>query len=521
MPIINVTLPSDGTTADVGDYNSVITAMLAVINGLLDDDNIAGMSGSKITAGTLPDTALTAESKKGWITGLPAPTSVTALGNRYYSMVFNSTDLTDEVSPGQRLRATRTVAAPTQSASLNGTNQSFSKSSPNKLTFTDDFAVGAWIKLSSYQFGTVISRYNGTSGWVLQVDASGRIGLLGYNAGSANFVYVLSYKTLPLNKWVYVNAQLDMSAFTATTSTCFVMIDGIDTAVTLTRGGTNPTALIQAGSLEIGSQNGGSWFAGKIAQAFVTNAKVTQATLLSYMSQGITGSETSIASAYSFNNAITDLNTTTPNDLTANGSALATSADSPFGRQANGTISSTLDYGIIVSADFSTNTTLVVRVPSGNTIPTSGGVNALAYSGNALPYGMPKISNALATVLTAYTFATASTSPSLVLGMTAPVYVAPGAELEISVFVPATQNTAGSVGMFISIWDGAVGSGTQLARLELDQLTATFQLGGTATVPASPIAGLRTFNIGFHTTSGTASLVAAITTPAYFSVKEL
>jgi LysM repeat protein len=37
--------------------------------------------------------------------------------------------------------------------------------------------------------------------------------------------------------------------------------------------------------------------------------------------------------------------------------------------------STTLDYGIIMKASFSTNTTLTIQVPEGCTIPTSGGVN--------------------------------------------------------------------------------------------------------------------------------------------------
>ena len=35
MPIINVNLPSDGTGADVADYNGPINAIPAVVNGHL------------------------------------------------------------------------------------------------------------------------------------------------------------------------------------------------------------------------------------------------------------------------------------------------------------------------------------------------------------------------------------------------------------------------------------------------------------------------------------------------------
>lgn len=328
-------------------------------------------------------------SANGWTVGLTVPNTVTALGNRSYSLVVNATDLTSQVSVGMRLKTTRTVAAPTQCTSLNGTTQFYSKTSPAGMTFVDDFVVSTWVKVSSYAASTIASRYNGTSGWTLQVGASGQITLSGLNAGAANFSNVTSYQSVPLNKWVHITAQLDMSTFTATTTTSYVMFDGVDVPASVARGGTNPTALIQAGNLEIGSENGGTrFFPGKISQVAIYSAKVTQATVLASMNQTLVGNETSLISAYSFNNTINDLNANA-NNLTANGSAVATNADSPFGGQADGTISSTLDYAIITKTAFSTNTTLTVQVPEGCTIPSSGGVNAVSYSTQKVPYGFP------------------------------------------------------------------------------------------------------------------------------------
>jgi hypothetical protein len=260
------------------------------------------------------------------------------------------------------------------------------------MTFTDDFVVSAWVKLTSYGAISVIaSRSNGTSGWLLYVDASGAINLQGNNAGGSNLSKITSYQSIPLNKWVHVAAQLDMSTFTSTTTTSYVMLDGVDVPAVSFRSGTNPTALVQAGNLEIGSSNGGGTpFPGKIAQVAIYSAKVTQANIRATISQGLAGTETSLISAYSFNNAITDLNTSNANNLTANNSAGATNADSPFGGQAGGTISGTLDYGIVTAV---TNTTLTVQVPEGCTVPTSGGVSAVSYSPYKAPYGMPIFKN--------------------------------------------------------------------------------------------------------------------------------
>lgn len=418
--LINCTRGLHGTTAQshlsgaVVEFTVSAVAQNDSVDGILVQHNQDGTHGAvtatsltvsgnttltgttTIPAATVSTQKLTTELQKGWedsygSTTLPAPNTVTALGNRSYSCVFNGVDLTGSLSAGMRLRTTRTVAAPTQCTSLNGTTQYYSKSSPAGMTFTDDFVASAWVKLSSYPsaYGVVASRYNGTSGWSFDINSSGQVRLIGLNAGGTNLSQVLSYQSIPLNKWVHIAAQLDMSTFTATPTTSYVMIDGIDVPAAIARGGTNPTALVQAGNLEIGSHNSGTnFFPGKIAQVAIYSAKVTQSTVQASISQGLAGTETSLVSAYSFNNSINDLNANA-NNLTANGSAVATNADSPFGGQADGTISSSLDYAIIQKTAFSTNTTLTVQVPEGCTIPTSGGVSAVSYSTQKAPYGMP------------------------------------------------------------------------------------------------------------------------------------
>ena len=341
-------------------------------------------SGNVTIGGTL--TIAGASSDGGWTPISGSISAVTYNGNRSYTLTTSS-DNTANVSPGMRLRTTRTVSAPTQSASLNGSTQYFSKSSPAGMTFTDDFVVSAWVKLNSYgAVGTIAARFNGTNGWALVVTATGQIELEGYNAGGGNYSLIASYQSIPLNRWVHVTAQLDMSSFTATTTTSYVMIDGLDVPIQLARAGTNPTALVQAGNLEIGSRNGGVQpFLGKIAQVAIYSAKVTQANIRATISQGLVGNETSLISAYSLSNSVTDLSANA-NNLTAQGSAATTNADSPFGGQSGGSISSTLDYAIVQKI---TTSTITVQVAEGCTIPSSGGVSAVSYSNVKSPYGMP------------------------------------------------------------------------------------------------------------------------------------
>jgi hypothetical protein len=346
----------------------------------------ANQDGSLKAAAVQTALGLGAGALNGWNALGFTPNSVTALGNRSYSLVFNGTDQTGTLSPGMRIRTTRTVAAPTQCTTLNGTNQYWNRSATiNGMTFTDNFTVSGWVKLSSYAQGVIMSRYNGTSGWVLRTTAAGQIEMYGFNAGAGNYRGSQSYQSLPLNKWVHVAFSLGGGMTSG-----LLYIDGVLVPTSAQSGGTLPSALIQAGNLEVGSWNGGTLlFPGKVAQAAVFSAVLSQATIQAQISQGLAGTETSLISAYSFNGNANDLNTTNANNLTSNNGAAATTADSFNGAQANGTISSTLDYGIVESITFSTNTTVIVQVPEGCTIPTSGGVSAVAYSGVKAPYGMP------------------------------------------------------------------------------------------------------------------------------------
>lgn len=399
MGTISLSLPSDGQTIDAADVNTPLNTISAVINGNLDDDNVkvgANINGTKLLINSIPPTAGDANMRGGWNAGIvTAMPTVTALGNRSYSLVHATTDLTGYLSPGMRLKLTRTATAPTQCTSLNGTTQYYSKATPNKSTFTNNFVVFAAVKPSSYALGTIVSVYNGTSGWALRQLVTGQIELAGYNAGAANFFKFTSYQSVSLIKWTNnVIAQIDMSVTTNTPTTNYIMIDGVDVPGVATRGGTSPTTLVQAGNLNIGAENGGTNpYAGKIAQAGWFTAKVTQATMLSYLSQSLIGTETNLGSAYSFNGVITDLNTSNANDLTANGSAVATTLDTPFTQTMTGVTTGTTNYGIITAASFSTNTTLTVQVAEGDTIPTSGGVSAISYSTQKTPYGFPAQKN--------------------------------------------------------------------------------------------------------------------------------
>lgn len=449
----------------------------------------------------------------GWDAASGTVSAVTYNGNRSYDLTI-SNDNTALISPGMRLRTTRTVAAPTQSTSLNGTTQYYSKTTPNAMTFTDDFVVSAWVKLSSYPASlpaAIISRYNGTSGWSFRIESTGQVAMVGSNGGGSNYSRVQSYQSIPLNKWVYVSAQLDMSAFSATTTTSYVMIDGIDVPAVVDRGGTNPTALVQAGNLEVGTAAATWFFPGKIAQAAIFNAKVTQATMRGYYSQGLLGTETSLISAYSFNNTINDLSANL-NHLTANGSAVATNADSPFGGQADGTISSTLDYGIVQKI---TASTITVQVAEGCAIPTSGGVTAVSYSTQERPFNFPQPIKARklaeAYVCTAQGSITVNTD---LLGLTSTVTTQAGSTIRIRANADFS-NTAGSNYTQFALVD----NGTTIAYCNGPIAAAAARGACTIDHEFVTTGGSHTFKLQAAAFASTATLQGAVTNPAYIKVE--
>lgn len=437
-----VTLPSIAAGRGVGattavSHNTGVTCQMNVVAEHFE----ALQDGTAFAVGGIGATAYA----DGWTPILGStPNTVTYNGNRNYDLVFNSVDLTSTLSPGMRLKATRTVAAPSQCTDLeSSSSQYYSKTSPAGMTFTDDFTVSAWVKLESYPAAgqMIMARYNGTSGWYFRIGPSGTVVIAGLNGGSSNESVCTSYASLPLNKWVHVAAQLDMSTFTATTTTSYIMIDGVDVSAAVTRTGTNPTALIQAGNLEIGSFNGGTQpFDGKIAQVAIYSAKVTQATIKASCNQTLSGSETSLISAYSFNGVITDLNTTNANNLTAQGSAVATNADSPF---ANAVTAGLLEYAEVNSVTFSTNTTVNVRVPDSSLLPTSGGVSAMSYATTANPYGLPFFTKILAYVRATASFTTTIAGADI-SGLTSTVYVHQNGTIKISLWVGRVTNVSGA-----------------------------------------------------------------------------
>lgn len=329
--------------------------------------------------------AVGTSSAEGWVSGvLPSVSSVTYNGNRSYDITFAG-PIDTYLSPGMRLKTVRQVTAPTQCTSLNGTNQYWSRASASltNMSFTNNFTFMAWIKLSSYAaYTTIMGRQDATpaNGWTFDLGASGdRLRINIFNAGAGNYRNLSSYQSVPLNKWIHVAA-------TWTSGTVTMYFDGTSVPVTgATTGGTAPTVCSVGTDFAVGRAGAftaSTYFPGKIAQAAVFSAVLSEATIKSYYSQGLSGSEANLVSAFSMNGTGNDLSANA-NNLTAQGSATATNADSPFSVNGSGTATGTDDYAIVQAV---TSTVATVSLPAGCTIPTSGGVSATYTSTQKNPF---------------------------------------------------------------------------------------------------------------------------------------
>lgn len=318
--------------------------------------------------------------QEGWLDLADTPDTVTANGNRSYDLVFNSNDLTDTVSPGMRLQLTRTVAAPDQCTSLDGSSQYWSKSSPSGLSNWTAYTNTAHIYPTAYQDAT-ISRCvtSTTNGWALTMMSTGQI--RAFYGTASNFTDFVTYQSVPLNRWSHVAVRV-----TSTSSkTAEILINGV--VVPSYSSITAATSMTQGGTLTIGATSTPStYFPGKLAQVGLFSTALTAAEILDYSTYGLSGSETSCVGFFSFDGNGND-SSSNANNLTASGSATATNDDSPF---KNYGATTNKEYAIVMKAAFSTNTTLTVQVPEGCAIPTSGGVSAVYYSTQSVPYGFPR-----------------------------------------------------------------------------------------------------------------------------------
>lgn len=326
MPIITATLPSDGDDAVVEPYNAAIIAILGLLNGALDSDNIASLSGTKILAGTLPSSSFDSSGAAGWTTLPNTLVYGSNTGNHEQTLTASGVDLTSRLSTGMKLQVTRSTIPPTQSMGFTAASSQYAtKSSPANVSFTGPFTCESWIYLKSYTGSSqfIINCEDGTQGWGMYLTASGQLNVY-FGAGSS-FTNFVSTQSVSLNRWTHVaGAVTSPSAKTAV-----LYIDGL--AVPFTAFGTATTLVQPTADLRIAaySHTASGYFDGYIFGVRVWSVAQNQASIQGNMGINLTGSELNLVTLIPGNGVWTDL-TTNANTVSPINSAINTQASNPY-----------------------------------------------------------------------------------------------------------------------------------------------------------------------------------------------
>lgn len=365
----NASTDDGGNTPTYGRLLAVVTVpngAVAIANSQIRDARSAAAVGSANTVNT------------GW-NSLSSYLSGTIVnnGDKSYTIPIQNIDLTGQLSKGMRFKASRSIVPPTQSADFESSSSQYAiKTSPTNITFTDDFTIEAWVKIESYTAGGVLTRFNGTSGFLLRMTTNGTVVIDGRNGGGANLRTGETYRSLPLNRWVHIAATLDMSAATAN-----IYINGALVPTANATGGTNPTSLLQAGNLELGSWQAANFFDGEIAEARLWSTIRNQTQIRDNMNQTLVGNEANLNAYFPLNGNFNDLQTNfAANNLTSTNGAIATAADNPM---------NAIEMGIIHDVVYSAPNTLVtVFTGTDYNIPNMS-LSNMNYATDKTPYGFP------------------------------------------------------------------------------------------------------------------------------------
>ncbi len=284
-----------------------------------------------------------------------------------------------------RLELTKTVAGNGyMGGAFNGSSHYFTKTTPSGTlgTVTNNFTIEAVVQPTSYAVGAVCGRSDATlaNGFYFQMTATGQLEIGVRNGGTGNFRVLTTYQSLPLNKKTHVAAS-----WNGTGPTIVIYFDGIAVPTYQSAvAGTNPTTAGTGGDFSIGrigALSGSNYFPGYISNVAVFDAVLSAATIRQHATYKLLGSETNCIGAWSLDNTAND-QSSAGNNLTATG-GVGYTAQTPHGQLDSG-VQTTKAVGLVMNVS---TTTVTVQVPEGCTIPTSGGVSAVAYSTQANPYG--------------------------------------------------------------------------------------------------------------------------------------
>ena len=153
-----------------------------------------------------------------------------------------------------------------------------------------------------------------------------------------------------------------------------------------------------------------------------------------------------------------------------------------------------------------------LTVSAGSVSLPNNAIQAAAFATNAITLGYAQITS---------NFGVSTTTPTQVTSLTTTVTIPAGSrKIKITVFAQAISNGAVAQ-QTLEIWDGVVNSGTKLAGTDMVSSVAQALTPAMVFAVVTPAAGSKTYNVGIHTTTGTATLTASATNPAFILVEAI
>jgi len=113
-----------------------------------------------------------------------------------------------------------------------------------------------------------------------------------------------------------------------------------------------------------------------------------------------------------------------------------------------------------------------------------------------------------------------ATSAAQITGLTCPVIVPTGRSVKVTAFGGALYSNTNGASANMTLWDGTVGSGTQLNIAKSQGPTAAVVTPGIVIAQITPASASKTYNAGLHMASaGTATIEASSTAPLFIKVE--
>lgn len=146
-------------------------------------------------------------------------------------------------------------------------------------------------------------------------------------------------------------------------------------------------------------------------------------------------------------------------------------------------------------------------------LASDNGITAGMIGSSAITLGYAQITT---------TFTTTATTATLVTGLSATVTIPTGSrKIKITAWGQDIYNSVSNSQSKLSIWDGTVGSGTQLTEAVF-VAASNFQAAPVIAIAVvTPAAGSKTYSVGLRASANTAGFECSATSPAFLLVEAI